>query len=302
MLAVVAVAQFMVVLGASVVSVAHPEVQRDLGYPQQSLSLILDAYTLIFRYFLLLGGRASDRLGRRRLRVEGITLLPAASLIRGLAQSADLLLVSRGAQGLGGAMVSPAAPDQEPRRRGRLFLERGAQRVHRREQPVLAERVGHEPEVAIPVGSARVDGIHDHGEARRCCRLQAAPDRVDEQEAAEPASLVILVDGEATEERRGHLAIWNASTQQVGERPSLDRQSGQRVVPDDAGVVGPGWHDEDRSQVATDVLARLLAQVCVQRRLAAAERRPVVFAPQRFGEEWRLRQAGRARALPVVVR
>ncbi len=109
MLAVVAVAQFMVVLDASVVNVALLAVQRDLGFSEQSLSWILNAYTLIFGGFLLLGGRASDRLGRRRLFGAGITLFSAASLICGLAQSADVLLVSRGAQGLGGAMVSPAA-------------------------------------------------------------------------------------------------------------------------------------------------------------------------------------------------
>jgi len=108
-LAVVAVAQFMVVLDASVVNVALPEVQNDLRFSEQSLSWVLNAYMLVFGGFLLLGGRASDRLGRRRLFVAGILLFSAASLICGLARSPEVLLVSRGAQGLGGAMVSPAA-------------------------------------------------------------------------------------------------------------------------------------------------------------------------------------------------
>jgi EmrB/QacA subfamily drug resistance transporter len=108
-LAVVAVAQFMVVLDATVVNVALPTIQRDLGFSEQSLSWILNAYTLVFGGFLLLSGRAADRLGRRRLFVAGITLFSGASLICGLAQSQGILLVSRGAQGLGGAMVSPAA-------------------------------------------------------------------------------------------------------------------------------------------------------------------------------------------------
>jgi len=108
-LAVVAVAQFMVILDATVVNVALPTIRRDLGFSEQSLSWVLNAYTLMFGGFLLLGGRAADRIGRRRLFVAGIALFSGASLICGLAQSEAMLLVARGAQGLGGAMVSPAA-------------------------------------------------------------------------------------------------------------------------------------------------------------------------------------------------
>ena len=109
MLAVVAVAQFMVVLDASVVNVALPSIQRDVGFSEQSLSWVLNAYTLIFGGFLLLGGRAADRLGRRRLFMAGIALFAGASLACGLSQSEATLLIARGAQGLGGALVSPAA-------------------------------------------------------------------------------------------------------------------------------------------------------------------------------------------------
>ena len=108
-LAVVAVAQFMVILDASVVNVALPTIKVDLGFSEQSLSWILNAYTLIFGGFLLLGGRLADRLGRRRLFVSGIALFATASLICGVAQSEGMLLVARGLQGLGGALVSPAA-------------------------------------------------------------------------------------------------------------------------------------------------------------------------------------------------
>jgi MFS family permease len=108
-LALVAVAQFMVVLDATVVNVALPTIQGDLGFSEQSLSWVLNAYTLTFGGFLLLGGRLADRLGRRRLFFAGITLFSGASLICGVSQSAGMLLVARGAQGLGGAMVSPAA-------------------------------------------------------------------------------------------------------------------------------------------------------------------------------------------------
>src|SRR4029077_13790596 len=99
-LAIVAVAQFMVVLDASVVNVALPSIQRDVGFSEQSLSWVLNAYTLIFGGFLLLGGRAADRLGRRRLFMAGIALFSGASLACGLSQSEPTLLIARGAQGL----------------------------------------------------------------------------------------------------------------------------------------------------------------------------------------------------------
>jgi EmrB/QacA subfamily drug resistance transporter len=108
-LAIVAVAQFMVILDASIVNVALPTIKRDVGFSEQSLSWILNAYTLIFGGFLLLGGRLADRLGRRRLFMAGIALFAAASLVCGVSQSEGELLVARGFQGLGGAMVSPAA-------------------------------------------------------------------------------------------------------------------------------------------------------------------------------------------------
>src|SRR5246127_3466565 len=108
-LALVAVAQFMVILDTTVVNVALPTIKTDLGFSEQSLSWVLNAYALVFGGFLLLGGRAPDRLGRRRLFMAGITLFSGASLVCGLAQSEAMLLASRAAQGLGGAMVSPAA-------------------------------------------------------------------------------------------------------------------------------------------------------------------------------------------------
>src|SRR5215211_7536831 len=108
-LAVVAVAQFMVILDATIVNVALPTIKVDVGFSEQSLSWVLNAYTLMFGGFLLLGGRLADRLGRRRLFVAGIAVFSGASLICGISQSEGMLLVARGLQGLGGAMVSPAA-------------------------------------------------------------------------------------------------------------------------------------------------------------------------------------------------
>src|SRR5437868_6675376 len=108
-LALIAAAQFMVILDATIVNVALPTIKVDVGFSEQSLSWVLNAYTLIFGGFLLLGGRLADRLGRRRLFVAGIAVFSGASLICGISQSEGMLLVARGLQGLGGAMVSPAA-------------------------------------------------------------------------------------------------------------------------------------------------------------------------------------------------
>src|SRR5437762_3968136 len=108
-LALIAVAQFMVILDSTVVNVALPTIKRELGFSEQSLSWVLNAYTLMFGGFLLLGGRLADRLGRRRLFMAGIVLFSGASLVCGVSQSEGMLLVARGLQGLGGALVSPAA-------------------------------------------------------------------------------------------------------------------------------------------------------------------------------------------------
>ncbi|MGZ4268093.1 MAG: MFS transporter [Solirubrobacteraceae bacterium] len=108
-LVVVCFAQFMVVLDATIVNVALPSIQRDLHLSNQNLQWIVNAYTLVFGGFLLLGGRAADLLGRRRLFVTGVALFSAASLVNALATSGGMLIVARGFQGLGGALVSPAA-------------------------------------------------------------------------------------------------------------------------------------------------------------------------------------------------
>src|SRR3954454_7286372 len=108
-LALIAVAQFMVILDATIVNVALPTIKVDVGFSEQSLSWVLNAYTLMFGGFLLLGGRLADRLGRRRLFVAGIAPFSGASLLCGISQSEGTLLVARGLQGLGGALVSPAA-------------------------------------------------------------------------------------------------------------------------------------------------------------------------------------------------
>jgi EmrB/QacA subfamily drug resistance transporter len=108
-LAVLAVAQFMVVLDASIVNVALPSIQRDLGFSESSLQWVVNAYTLVFGGFLLLGGRAADLFGRRRVFIVGLALFSVASLAGGFATTSGQLIAARAVQGLGAAIVSPAA-------------------------------------------------------------------------------------------------------------------------------------------------------------------------------------------------
>src|SRR5213075_3510565 len=101
-------AQFMVILDVSIVNVALPSIRRDLGFSAVELQWVVNAYTLTFAGFLLLGGRAADLLGRRRVFVFGLVLFALASLAGGLSTSQGMLIAARGAQGLGGAVVAPA--------------------------------------------------------------------------------------------------------------------------------------------------------------------------------------------------
>jgi EmrB/QacA subfamily drug resistance transporter len=107
-LAVVCVAQFMVVLDISIVNVALPSMKSDLHMSQNALGWVLNAYTLTFAGFLLLGGRAADLWGRRRLFLIGVALFSLTSLLGGLAQTGGELIGARALQGIGGAVLSPA--------------------------------------------------------------------------------------------------------------------------------------------------------------------------------------------------
>src|SRR6201995_4060194 len=108
-LVIACLAQFMVVLDATVVNVALPSIQKGLHFSASNLAWVVNAYTLIFGGFLMLGGRAADLLGRKRLFAAGVALFSLASLLNGLAQSPAMLVIGRGLQGLGAALLSPAA-------------------------------------------------------------------------------------------------------------------------------------------------------------------------------------------------
>jgi EmrB/QacA subfamily drug resistance transporter len=108
-LAVTVIAQFMVILDVSVVNVALPSIKHDLHFSQESLQWVITAYSILFGGMLLLGGRLADLLGRRRLFMAGVAVFTVGSLLSGLAWSEDALIATRALQGLGGALLAPAA-------------------------------------------------------------------------------------------------------------------------------------------------------------------------------------------------
>lgn len=108
-LALLALAQFMVVLDVAIVNVALPSIAKDLHFAPSNLQWVVTAYTLTFGGFLLLGGRAADLFGRRKLFIGAVAFFSLTSLICGLAQSEEWIIFARAAQGLGGAFMSPAA-------------------------------------------------------------------------------------------------------------------------------------------------------------------------------------------------
>ncbi len=108
-LAVTVIAQFMVIVDVSVVNVALPSIKHDLHFSQESLQWVITAYSILFGGTLLLGGRLADLLGRRRLFMTGVAVFTLGSLLSGLAWSEGALIVTRALQGLGGALLAPAA-------------------------------------------------------------------------------------------------------------------------------------------------------------------------------------------------
>ena len=108
-LAIVGAAFFMTILDVAIVNVAIPSIQIDLDIPEKTVQWVITAYAITFGGFLLLGGRMADLLGRRRIFLVGLVLFTIASLVCGLANSAGVLIGSRAVQGLGAAIISPAA-------------------------------------------------------------------------------------------------------------------------------------------------------------------------------------------------
>ncbi len=108
-LALIVTAQFMVILDVAIVNVALPSIKSDLNFSQANLQWVISAYAILFGGTLLLGGRLADLLGRRRLFITGLALFATSSLLCGIAWSEASLIAFRGVQGLGGALLAPAA-------------------------------------------------------------------------------------------------------------------------------------------------------------------------------------------------
>src|SRR5512133_1957808 len=108
-LALLLLVQFLDFLDVSIVNVALPSIEHELGFSEQNLQWVVSGYVLTYGGFLLLGGRAADLVGRRRILVGGLSLFALASLVGGAARTDELLVAARLAQGIGAAMMSPAA-------------------------------------------------------------------------------------------------------------------------------------------------------------------------------------------------
>ena len=168
-LAVIVAAQFMVVLDVAIVNVALPTIKTDLHFSQESLQWVVTAYSILFGGVLLLGGRMADLLGRRRLFMVGLAIFTAFSLLDGLAWSEGSLIAFRALQGLGAALLSPAAlsiltttfdEGRERNRRAR-HLGRGLRQRRRRRRPARRRADEHAQLV--------VDLLHQRSGRRGSC-------------------------------------------------------------------------------------------------------------------------------------
>jgi EmrB/QacA subfamily drug resistance transporter len=108
-LALLSLAQFLIIMDTSIIGVALPEIQQQFGFSQSDLQWIFSAYVIVFGALLLLGGRLSDIIGQRRIFIIGFAILTAASVLAGLASSGNVLIVARALQGIGAALIAPSA-------------------------------------------------------------------------------------------------------------------------------------------------------------------------------------------------
>jgi EmrB/QacA subfamily drug resistance transporter len=220
-LALLCVAQFVVVLDVTIVAIALPEIQDSLGFSQADLQWVVSAYTLAFGGFLMLAGRAADLYGRRLLFTAGLVLFSGASLACGLAASPLALVASRVAQGLGAAIVSPSAlrmlttifPEGEGRERALgvwTAAAAGGGAVGWMLGGVLAEGLGWEWVflVNVPVGGlALAPALLEES------RDAAAPPRLDAAGAVTvTAGLTLLVYGLTRAEEVGFISIGTVGT------------------------------------------------------------------------------------------
>ena len=186
MLALILTCQLMVVLDATIVNIALQDIKSDLDFSTSGLSWVVNAYTLTFGGLLLLGARAGDLLGRRRVFLGGIALFTLASLAGGFAQNPAELLAARAVQGIGGALASPSAlallmtmfPEARERTRAIGLLHRG---VHRRRR-ARPDRRRH----ALGVGLLALGVLRQRPDRRR--RWSCSPGRRCPRPRAPPAA------------------------------------------------------------------------------------------------------------------
>jgi hypothetical protein len=170
-LVIVCLAQFMVILDATVVNVALPSIQADLGFSAANLQWVINGYTLVFGGFLLLGGRAGDLFGRRRLFLAGVAIFSFASLLNGLATSDTWLVAARAAGARRRAGLPRGAVDHHDDVRGGRGPDEGARRVERdrrrrRRVRPAARRHPHRPaQLGVDLLRQRADR-HRHSAAR----------------------------------------------------------------------------------------------------------------------------------------
>jgi MFS family permease len=108
-LALLSLAQFLIIMDTSIIGVALPAIQQQFGFLQSELQWVFSVYVIVFGALLLLGGRLSDILGQRRIFIIGFAILTAASIIAGLASSGNVLITARALQGIGAALIAPSA-------------------------------------------------------------------------------------------------------------------------------------------------------------------------------------------------
>ncbi len=171
-LALLCVAFFMVILDSAIVVVALPSIDSDLGFSTGDLQWVFSAYLLSFGGLLLLGGRAADLLGRRRLFMAGTVLFALASLGCGLAGSETALIAARVIQGVAAAIMTPTALSivtttfKEGRRAQQGARRLGRDRRHRRHGGLARRRPDHRR------ARLGVDLLHQRARGARCCRAQ----------------------------------------------------------------------------------------------------------------------------------
>ena len=179
-LVLVCMAQFMVILDATIVNVALPSIQEDLEMSDADLQWVVNAYTLIFGGFLLLGGRAGDLIGRKRIFLVGVVVFTVASLLNGLAPTSEALIVFRGLQGLGAALdrARRTVDHHDDVRGGRRAHEGdgrvGGDRGRRRRRRSRARRRPHD-DLLVAVDLLRQRPGRDRGVHR--CRCGSSPSR-----------------------------------------------------------------------------------------------------------------------------